>query len=56
MREIRGGPSLTSAKARAENGVSAGGFMTTVHPAASAGATFLVIIADGKFFPKVRKR
>jgi len=33
----------------AENGVSAAGLMTTVHPAARAGPNFLVIIALGKF-------
>lgn len=31
------------------NGVSLGGFITTAHPAAKAGATFRVIIAAGKF-------
>lgn len=35
--------------ARAVNGVSLGGLMTTEHPAANAGAIFLVIIAAGKF-------
>jgi len=44
----------TSHKARAENGVSSAGFNTTVHPAASAGAIFLVIIAFGKFHWKQR--
>lgn len=39
----------TSASAKAENGVSAGGLMTTVHPAASAGPNLRVIIAEGKF-------
>ncbi len=41
-----------SAIAKAENGVSEGGLITTVHPAASAGATFRVIIAEGKFCEK----
>lgn len=39
----------TSVMARAENGVSGGGFTTAVHPAASAAPSFRVIIADGKF-------
>jgi len=39
----------TWARARAERGVSSAGFTTTVHPAASAAPTFLVIIALGKF-------
>lgn len=39
----------SSARAFAVNGVSPGDFATTVHPAARAGATFLVIIAAGKF-------
>ena len=42
----------TSAKctsALAERGVCSAGFIITVHPAAIAGATFLVIIAAGKF-------
>ena len=38
---------LTNAKH--EYGVSLGGLMTTEHPAANAGAIFLVIIAAGKF-------
>src|SRR5699024_11924114 len=33
----------------AEGGVSSDGFRTTVHPAASAGPSFLVIMDDGKF-------
>src|SRR5699024_12420967 len=33
----------------AVKGVAEAGFSTTVHPAANAGATFLVIIAIGKF-------
>lgn len=37
------------AKASTVNGVSLGGLMTTEHPAANAGATFLVIRAAGKF-------
>lgn len=40
---------LTSAKASAENGVSAGGLMTAVQPAANAAPSFRVIIAEGKF-------
>jgi hypothetical protein len=40
---------LTSAIARAEKGVSGAGLMTTVHPAARAGPTLRVIIAEGKF-------
>jgi hypothetical protein len=39
----------TSRSARAEKGVSGGGLMTAVHPAASAAASFRVIMADGKF-------
>jgi hypothetical protein len=35
--------------ARHECGVSLGGLITTEHPAASAGAIFLVIMAAGKF-------
>ena len=35
--------------ARQVYGVSLGGFITTEHPAAKAGAIFLVIIAAGKF-------
>jgi hypothetical protein len=38
-----------SVRARAENGVSGGGLMTTVQPAARAAPSFLVIMADGKF-------
>jgi hypothetical protein len=41
--------SASFAKANAVNGVSLGGLMTTAQPAANAGATFLVIIAAGKF-------
>jgi hypothetical protein len=37
------------AKAMQLNGVSLGGLITTEHPAARAGATFLVIMAAGKF-------
>ena len=40
---------LTSAKARAEKGVSSAGFTTTVQPAARAAPTFRVIMALGKF-------
>lgn len=40
---------LTSASARAENGVSGGGFITAVQPAASAAPNFRVIMAEGKF-------
>ncbi len=40
---------LTSAIAKAEKGVSGGGLMTAVQPAAKAGPSFRVIIADGKF-------
>jgi hypothetical protein len=39
----------TSASARAENGVSGGGLMTAVHPAANAAPSFRVIMAEGKF-------
>jgi len=42
----------TSQRASAENGVSSEGFSTTVHPAAIAGAAFLVSIAIGKFHCK----
>src|SRR5258705_3873548 len=41
--------SASTASASAEKGVSSDGFSTMVHPAASAGATFRVIIALGKF-------
>ena len=41
--------SASSAIARADKGVSVAGLETNEHPAASAGATFLVIIALGKF-------
>ena len=40
---------LASAIARAENGVSGGGLMTAVQPAAKAAPSFRVIIAEGKF-------
>jgi hypothetical protein len=40
---------LTSANASAENGVSAGGLMTAVQPAANAAPSFRVIMAEGKF-------
>ena len=39
----------TSAKAKVEKGVSSEGFITVVHPAANAGAAFLVTMALGKF-------
>mmetsp|Transcript_29043 Transcript_29043/g.68618 ORF Transcript_29043/g.68618 Transcript_29043/m.68618 type:complete len:282 (-) Transcript_29043:135-980(-) len=39
----------SSARARAENGVSSEGLMTQVHPAARAGAALRVIMASGKF-------
>lgn len=39
----------SSTRARQEKGVSAGGLMTAVHPAASAAPSFRVIIAEGKF-------
>ena len=35
--------------AKADKGVSSAGLIVTVHPAAKAGPSFLVIIADGKF-------
>lgn len=38
--------------ARAEKGVSAGALITTVHPAARAGASLRVIMAFGKFLPQ----
>jgi hypothetical protein len=46
-----GTPALSASNtiARAESGVSVAGLETNEHPAASAGATFLVIIAFGKF-------
>lgn len=40
---------ITSARAREENGVSGGGLITAVHPAASAAASLRVIMAEGKF-------
>lgn len=40
---------LTSARARADSGVSSAGLTTTVQPAARAAPTFLVIMALGKF-------
>jgi hypothetical protein len=39
----------TSTRARQENGVSGGGLITVVHPAARAAPSLRVIIADGKF-------
>ena len=41
--------SASAASARAVRGVSEAGLHTTVHPTASAGATFRVIMAAGKF-------
>jgi hypothetical protein len=41
--------SASSQRASAEKGVAVAGFSTIVHPAASAGPHFLVIIAAGKF-------
>ena len=41
--------SAKTPSARAEKGVNSDGLMTTVQPAASAGATLRVIIAMGKF-------
>ena len=49
------GYTFTSHRAKAEYGVSSAGFSTTVQPAASAGASFLVIIAFGKFHWKKHK-
>jgi hypothetical protein len=46
---LRDSKELTSASARAENGVSGGGFITAVQPAASAAPNFRVIMAEGKF-------
>ena len=43
-------------KARAESGVSSAGFITTVHPAARAGAAFLHNIEAGKFHYKGRRK
>lgn len=40
---------FTSAKANEENGVSGGGLITVVQPAANAAASLRVIIAEGKF-------
>ena len=39
----------SSATARADSGVASAGLITTLQPAASAGATLRVIIAIGKF-------
>ena len=39
----------SSATASADNGVASAGLITTVQPAARAGATLRVIIAIGKF-------
>ena len=41
--------SASSARARAESGVSLAGLITMLQPAARAGAAFRVIIAFGKF-------
>ena len=41
--------SASSASASAENGVCEAGFNTTVHPTATAGPAFRVIMASGKF-------
>ena len=41
--------SANSQRANAEKGVSGAGLITIGHPAANAGAAFLVIIAAGKF-------
>ena len=41
--------SASSARARADSGVSRGGLITKVQPAASAGAHLRVIMALGKF-------
>lgn len=49
---VRGG--LTSARARAEKGVSSAGFTTTVQPAARAAPTLRVIMALGKFHCRQR--
>jgi hypothetical protein len=48
---VGGMPASTASlvKAKQVYGVSLGGLMTTVHPAARAGPTFLVIMAAGKF-------
>jgi hypothetical protein len=40
---------FTSTSASAESGVSAGGLMTVVQPAANAAPSLRVIIAEGKF-------
>ena len=41
--------SASTASANAESGVASAGFTTVVQPAASAGPSFRVIIASGKF-------
>src|SRR3954470_15212858 len=46
--------SANSANAKAEYGVCVAGLMTTVQPAASAGAALRVIIAAGKFHGVIR--
>ena len=43
------GETKMAAKAKADSGVASAGLITTVQPAAKAGATFLVIMAFGKF-------
>lgn len=43
------GGRLTSTIARQEKGVSAGGLMTAVQPAAKAAPSLRVIMAEGKF-------
>lgn len=47
---------LTSARARAEKGVSSAGFTTTVQPAARAAPTLRVIMALGKFHWRQKDR
>ena len=52
-----GRPASTSSctNARVVSGVSSAGLMTTVHPAASAGAILRVAIARGKFHGVMKK-
>ncbi len=45
-----------STKASVVRGVSSAGLMTTVHPAASAGAILRVAIASGKFHGVMKKQ
>ena len=47
--------SRSLAKYRVVSGVSSAGLMTTVHPAATAGAILRVAIASGKFHGVIRK-